>query len=126
MFKRRTQTKNGSPVRLLLWTGIAVILLTWLGAIQPIEDVLRVVRNRTHVHAARGDIVLVPIDDHALRAVGRWPWPRRYHAQLIDELTAAGAIYFHVDVATAAVGIHAVANLWFTVAPAHLASPVTR
>ena len=98
MFKRRTQTKNGSPVRLLLWTGIAVILLTWLGAIQPIEDVLRVVRNRTHVHAASGDIVLVPIDDHALRAVGRWPWPRRYHAQLIDELTAAGAKQIFSDI----------------------------
>jgi EAL domain-containing protein (putative c-di-GMP-specific phosphodiesterase class I)/CHASE2 domain-containing sensor protein len=98
VFKRRTQVKNGSPVRLLLWTGIAVILLTWLGAIQPFEDVLRVVRNRTHVHAASGDIVLVPIDDHALREVGRWPWPRRYHARLIDELTAAGAKQIFSDI----------------------------
>jgi EAL domain-containing protein (putative c-di-GMP-specific phosphodiesterase class I)/CHASE2 domain-containing sensor protein len=92
------QAINGSPVRLLLWTGIAVILLTWLGGIQPFEDVLRVVRNRTHVHAASGDIVLVPIDDHALREVGRWPWPRHYHAQLIDQLTAAGAKQIFLDI----------------------------
>jgi DNA-binding Lrp family transcriptional regulator len=51
---------------------------------------------------------------------------QRQAAHRVGELTAAGAIYFHVDVATAAVGIHAVANLWFTVAPAHLASTGAR
>ncbi|GIF17462.1 DNA-binding Lrp family transcriptional regulator [Actinoplanes tereljensis] len=47
---------------------------------------------------------------------------QRQAAHRVSELAAAGAIYFHVDVATTAVGMHAVANLWFTVAPAHLAS----
>jgi DNA-binding Lrp family transcriptional regulator len=49
-------------------------------------------------------------------------WSQRQAAHRVNELTSAGAIYFHVDVATVAVGMHAVANLWFTVAPAHLAS----
>ncbi|GAA0575111.1 AsnC family transcriptional regulator [Paractinoplanes ferrugineus] len=53
-------------------------------------------------------------------------WSQRQAAHRVNELTAAGAIYFHVDVATVAVGMHAVANLWFTVAPAHLAATGAR
>jgi CHASE2 domain-containing sensor protein len=96
--KRRIETTERSPVRLLLWTAIVTVLLTFAGIIQPLEDVLRVARNRTHIHSSSGDIVLVPIDDHALREVGRWPWPRRYHAELIDKLTAAGAKQIFFDI----------------------------
>ncbi|MEU4240420.1 AsnC family transcriptional regulator [Actinoplanes sp. NPDC026619] len=53
-------------------------------------------------------------------------WSQRQAAHRVNELAAAGAIYFHVDVATMPVGMHAVANLWFTVAPAHLASTGAR
>ena len=48
-------------------------------------------------------------------------WTQRQAAQRVTALEASGAIYFHLDVADAAVGMHTVANLWFTVAPAHLA-----
>jgi DNA-binding Lrp family transcriptional regulator len=49
-------------------------------------------------------------------------WSQRQTAQRVNELSASGAIYFHLDVADSLVGVHAVANLWFTVAPAHLAT----
>jgi DNA-binding Lrp family transcriptional regulator len=48
-------------------------------------------------------------------------WSQRQAAHRVNELSVSGAIYFHLDVADALVGMHAVANLWFTVAPAHLA-----
>lgn len=48
-------------------------------------------------------------------------WSQRQAAHRVNELAAAGAIYFHLDVADALVGVRSVANLWFTVAPAHLA-----
>lgn len=35
-------------------------------------------------------VVLIDINDHALRAVGDWPWPRRRYAQLIDTLAKLG------------------------------------
>jgi hypothetical protein len=60
-----------SPTRLLLWTAIATLLLTFLGASQPLEDVFRVLRNQAYAHRASGDIVLVPIDDFGLRTIGR-------------------------------------------------------
>jgi diguanylate cyclase (GGDEF)-like protein len=35
--------------------------------------------------------VVVAIDDASLAALGRWPWPRDLHAQMIDRLREAGA-----------------------------------
>ena len=49
-------------------------------------------------------------------------WTQRQAAQRVTALTAAGAVYFHLDVADEAVGVHAIANLWVTVAPADLAT----
>jgi DNA-binding Lrp family transcriptional regulator len=49
-------------------------------------------------------------------------WPQRQVANRIAALTASGAIWFDVDAAIFLIGFTAVANLWFTVAPAHLAS----
>ncbi len=36
-------------------------------------------------------IAVVAIDDTSIANLGRWPWPRDVHAQLIDRLTDAGA-----------------------------------
>jgi len=34
-------------------------------------------------------ILLVTIDDRSLEALGRWPWPRSVHAELLERLSAA-------------------------------------
>ncbi|MFZ2089096.1 MAG: adenylate/guanylate cyclase domain-containing protein, partial [Desulfobaccales bacterium] len=45
------------------------------------------------------EIVLVGIDSPSFRAMELdWPWPRRYHARLIDRLTKAGAALIVFDV----------------------------
>ena len=36
-------------------------------------------------------IAVIAIDDTSIANIGRWPWPREVHAQLIDQLTEAGA-----------------------------------
>ena len=36
-------------------------------------------------------ITIVAIDDASIATIGRWPWPRDVHADLIDRLTGAGA-----------------------------------
>jgi EAL domain-containing protein (putative c-di-GMP-specific phosphodiesterase class I)/CHASE2 domain-containing sensor protein len=79
------------PWRTLLWIVIAGLVFGVLGLGEIGDDVLRTGRNSLHWHKASGDIVVVKIDDDSLRAVGRWPWPRRYHAELANRLTAAGA-----------------------------------
>jgi EAL domain-containing protein (putative c-di-GMP-specific phosphodiesterase class I)/CHASE2 domain-containing sensor protein len=88
----------GSPWKLLLWAACGALLIALALLCQPVDDLLRVARNNLHRHAASGDIVLVTIDNRSLHEVGRWPWPRRYHAQLVDRLTAAGAKRILFDV----------------------------
>jgi len=70
---------------------VAALIFGLIGAGELPEDMLRASRNSLHIHKASGDIVFVAIDDKSLREVGRWPWPRREHAQLVDKLSEAGA-----------------------------------
>lgn len=36
--------------------------------------------------AVPDDIIIIEIDDESLNQIGRWPWPRSIHAQLIQQL----------------------------------------
>ncbi|MEB0135533.1 CHASE2 and HATPase_c domain-containing protein [Actimicrobium sp. CCC2.4] len=47
---------------------------------------------------ARDDIIIVAIDDYSLAELGRWPWPRELHAQLIDQLSLAKPRSIGLDV----------------------------
>jgi adenylate cyclase len=47
---------------------------------------------------ATASIIHVDIDDSSLSELGRWPWPRGYHANLIDILTECGAKQIIFDV----------------------------
>jgi EAL domain-containing protein (putative c-di-GMP-specific phosphodiesterase class I)/CHASE2 domain-containing sensor protein len=85
------------PWKLLLWPAIAGLLLGVL-LLSDLEDMLRAARNGLHWHKASGDIVLVKIDNESLHEVGGWPWPRRYHAELVDRLTSAGASRIFFDI----------------------------
>ena len=98
----RERTTERSSWKIPFWLAVSGLVATLIVLSGPIEDSLRVARNNWHRHGASGDIVLVTIDNQSLRDVGRWPWPRRYHAQMIDHLTAAGAkrIFFDVTFET--------------------------
>lgn len=43
-------------------------------------------------------ILIVAIDDKSLSALGRWPWPRRIHADLLNGLQAAGTRGIALDI----------------------------
>ena len=99
MSKRSKQNPEPAPWKLLLWTAIAGLIFGLIGFGEIAEDWLRVARNGFHQHKASGDIVIVKIDDKALRQVGNWPWPRAVHGKLVDRLTAEGAksIFFDIN-----------------------------
>jgi EAL domain-containing protein (putative c-di-GMP-specific phosphodiesterase class I)/CHASE2 domain-containing sensor protein len=99
--ERRGRTKN-SRARILLWATIAALIF---GAIEfgaPLDDLLRMGRNKVRQHPASGEIVVIGIDGKSLDQLEKWPWPRRYHAQLAEELSSLGAksIYFDFDFST--------------------------
>src|SRR5512142_2187582 len=64
-----------------------------------VEAVLRGARDQIRAHPASGEVALVEIDSRSLRELATWPWPRRYHAMLVDRLHEAGvhSIGFDVD-----------------------------
>jgi EAL domain-containing protein (putative c-di-GMP-specific phosphodiesterase class I)/CHASE2 domain-containing sensor protein len=83
---------------MLLWTAIAGLIFGLIGFGELPEDLLRAGRNGLHPHKASGDIVFVSIDDRSMSEIGRWPWPRRYHAQLADKLSSAESRRIFFDV----------------------------
>ena len=99
MSKRSSQSMDQRPWRLVLWTAFAGLLFGLVGFGEIAEDYLRTVRNSLHQHKASGQVVIVTIDDKALREFGNWPWSRTLHARLIDRLTAekANRIFFDIN-----------------------------
>ncbi len=78
---------------------VAIAGASLLGGLRPIEHALMDLRFGLLKRAATGSLILVEIDGRSLAELDTWPWPRSYHAALIDRLSAAGArrIAFDVD-----------------------------
>ena len=76
---------------------LVALALSRLPLVQTLELKTYDLRMRATVNpgAARPDIVVVAIDQESLRRldplVGRWPWPRLVHGQLVDFLSRAPA-----------------------------------
>jgi EAL domain-containing protein (putative c-di-GMP-specific phosphodiesterase class I)/CHASE2 domain-containing sensor protein len=87
--RRKREPGAKRPARMLAWALILGLLFGLVGAGEYPEDRLRVVRNHINKQPASGDIVLVAVDEKALREIGRWPWPRSRYADLIEALDAA-------------------------------------
>ena len=86
--KDRAQGARRFP-KMLVWALVLGFLYGLSGGIEYFEDGLRTARNRINQRDASGDIVLVAIDEKALREVGRWPWPRARYADLVNAIGAA-------------------------------------
>lgn len=75
--------------------ALTALALSLIPLLQTLEWKTYDLRMRRIVEpgAARSDIVVVAIDQESLRKmdplVGRWPWPRLVHGQLVDFLAAA-------------------------------------
>jgi diguanylate cyclase (GGDEF)-like protein/PAS domain S-box-containing protein len=70
-----------------------------IGLLLPLENAAADARARLTMHEVRSDIVIVGIDAASLAALDRWPWPRRHHARLLEELTRAapGSVFIDID-----------------------------
>ena len=78
----------------LEWIFLATILLGlvgWLSASPSLDQVNHLVQDaglRLISRPAHPDIVIVSIDDRSIAAIGRWPWRRALHAELISRISA--------------------------------------
>ncbi len=77
----------------------AVIAGAYLsGFLTSLQAVVTDLSFRVLPRQASQQIVVVEIDALSLKRLNTWPWPRRYHASLIDRLFAAGASRVALDI----------------------------
>jgi CHASE2 domain-containing sensor protein/signal transduction histidine kinase len=63
--------------------------LGWQNGLGRLDRTLYDTFLSANARPARDDIIIVAIDDYSLAQLGRWPWPRTLHAELIERLNAA-------------------------------------
>ena len=100
--------RNSSPppfanrvvARLLTAMGASavVILLVLSGITWRADTALYDLLVQRSAHTADERILVVAVDEKSLAELGRWPWSRRVHAQLIDALSASGAKSIALDI----------------------------
>lgn len=81
-----------------LWLVCITLVLCITGALSRIDNVIYDAAQQNTDRDIPTDVVLVTIDEQSLSSLGRWPWSRRMHAQLIDRLHADGAKAIGFDV----------------------------
>ncbi|MFT4242849.1 MAG: CHASE2 domain-containing protein [Acidovorax sp.] len=90
--------------RRLEWGILAAALLGlvgWLITSSSLDRVNHLVQDaglRLVSRPANPDIVIIAIDDPSIAAIGRWPWRRALHAELISRVTAQAPRAIGVDV----------------------------
>lgn len=85
-----------------LFSSLLIFVVTcgvYLGGhLSPLEYGLTDLGFRLASRSASEQIVIVEIDNRSLQQLNGWPWPRRYHAAVIDHLVAAGANQIALDI----------------------------
>jgi serine/threonine-protein kinase len=73
----------------------AIVFLGFLIHWAPLESMeLKMYDVRAKLRTGKpadNNVVIVAVDDASIQQVGRWPWPRSYMAQLLDQLSEGGA-----------------------------------
>lgn len=88
--------KPVTRTRIFAW---ALLICSIMGVIQmplPLEDLWRGMRNQMRARPADQSVIVVAIDDKTAKALGNDTYSRRFNADLLDRVFAAGAkrIYF--------------------------------
>lgn len=77
--------------RIISYAVLISVLCGVTGFLEPLDDFARNIRYSLRYVQADGSIVVVGIDQKsASKLGGKYPWPRRVDAQLIENLKAAG------------------------------------
>lgn len=107
LFKQRkgwaVANKKDYRIRILIagaTAGLVSVLLFMFHAFTAVEyqlyDYSFRLFNRSS--APPSEVVIVAIDPASLERIGRWPWPRLYHAEVLRQLARNGAKVIGVDI----------------------------
>jgi PAS domain S-box-containing protein len=77
---------------------LAIVTLYLSGSLTFIERQLSAGRFELLRADPSGDVVVVAIDARSLQELAVWPWPRSWHATVVDALNKAGAKQILIDI----------------------------
>lgn len=98
------RARSRAAVRRREWCVLAVVLLglvAWLsqpGSLTRQNHLLQDTATRLWPRSAHPDIVIVAIDDRSIEAIGRWPWRRALHAEVVRAVSAMAPRAIGLDV----------------------------
>lgn len=75
----------------LLLSLFLLLAVTWLHSTQALQRMDHWINDlglRWSAPPASADIAIIAIDDASIAAIGRWPWRRALHAQLLRQISA--------------------------------------
>lgn len=79
--------------------GLFILSLWWLGALQGLENKSLDFRFKLRGQVKPPEsIAIVVVNEESIQQLGRWPWPRDVHGELVKRLTRAGAKSIVFDV----------------------------
>src|SRR5690242_1168622 len=79
--------------------SLLVLGVFWLNLAEGLEGKLYDMRARLRAGAKGADnVVLIGIDDDSIKAIGRWPWPRSYMAEMVNKLAENQAKVIGIDI----------------------------
>ncbi|MDB5872320.1 MAG: hypothetical protein JWQ07_1762 [Ramlibacter sp.] len=94
-------SKSSSAKRGQFWRAdwfVAVLIVVGVFVLHQATDVFGTLERRFYDFASTSSgrqpsdrVAIIAIDDQSIANIGRWPWPRDVHAELIDKLAAAKA-----------------------------------
>lgn len=70
----------------------------FFNVLEVVEHELMELRYRATTIPATTNLVVIEIDEPSLRELSVWPWPRRYYADVIKKLAAAGSKRIAIDI----------------------------
>lgn len=85
----------------ILLSGILAVVAaisSWYSAPLALNNIIHDSFQRAALGEAPDDILIVGIDEASLQGIGKWPWRRDIHGQLIDKLAAANVKAIGYDI----------------------------
>ena len=78
--------------------GVFCALLSYFKLIYLLDTVAYALINEATPLPPSDDILIIAIDDRSLLELGRWPWPRERHIELLRQLNQAGVKAAAIDI----------------------------
>jgi EAL domain-containing protein (putative c-di-GMP-specific phosphodiesterase class I)/CHASE2 domain-containing sensor protein/GGDEF domain-containing protein len=99
MLSHRDWSRRPLSLLLALLVAVSAAFFAVAGIFDPVEDALTTHRAELLTRKPTGETAIVEIDARSLAELRSWPWPRRYHAEVVRQLHKSGAsvIAFDVD-----------------------------